>query len=391
MRRLGWKLALAIAALILAALVLWPRRVSERAAEAARVVPAKTSGAAPIALTPAALAHNALTTTKVARARLAADVLVVGSVAVDPDRYALVGPLVAGRVARLRASVGDVVRVGQVLADVESAEVGQAQAAYLAAGARAHAADANAQRERDLAAQHISSAREQEVADAAAVSETAEVRAATERLRAFGLLPADIERLRGGEGTGGRIPLRAPIAGTVVARTVTLGQAVERATDAFKIVDLSRLWVLLDLHEKDVERVHVGQMVELRAEALGPDVLQARVAYVSPLVDEAMRTTHVRIQLDNRQGHLRPGQFVTARLVGDPTHTRNEVLAVSRRAVQTVDGKALLFRKRPGGFERLPVELGASAGDLVEVRSGAVAGDEVAADGAFLLKSELLR
>jgi len=215
------------------------------------------------------------------------------------------------------------------------------------------------------------------------------VHAATERLRAFGLAASDLSQLAKG-GTGGRVPLRAPIAGTVVARAIALGQAVERGTDAFQIVDLSRLWVLLDVHEKDLGRVHVGQHVELHTDA-GGEVSSAEVGYVSPIVDEKTRTAHVRIAFDNRAAGLRPGQYVTAKLRGDPAHAPS-VLCVPRRCLQRIEGKLVAFVRRPdGGFERRIVESGSAAGDLVEVRAGLVEGDEVASDGAFLLKSELLR
>jgi cobalt-zinc-cadmium efflux system membrane fusion protein len=176
-----------------------------------------------------------------------------------------------------------------------------------------------------------------------------------------------------------------------VARSVTLGQAVERATDAFKIVDLSHLWVLLDVHEKDLGRVHVGQAVELRTDALGTQGLQARVTYVHPFLDERTRTAAVRIRFDNPDGTLRPGQFVSARLKGDPRHAGPEVLTVPRRALERSDGKSCVFLRRGNAFERRFVEPGASAGDRTEIVHGLALGDEIAVDGAFLLKSEAAR
>jgi len=337
-----------------------------------------------------ALASNPIATQTVVRTRLAADLQIVGSVSYDQDHYAVVGPLVPGRITALQAGLGDRVRAGQILAEVESAEVGQAQAAFRSASARAGTANANARRERELAEQHISSAREREVAEAQAVSESAEMQAAVERLRSFGLSKSDIDAFKVGGG-GGRIPLRAPIAGTIVSRTITLGQAVERATDAFKIIDLAHLWVLLDLYEKDLGRVYLRQAVELRTEALPDEVFHGRVTYIHPVIDEKTRTATVRIEFDNAGGKLRPGQFVTARVIGDTKHEQAEVLAVSRRAVQTVDGKTLVFVRGPRGFVRRFVEVGRSGGDLVELREGVAAGDEVATDGAFLLKSEMLR
>jgi cobalt-zinc-cadmium efflux system membrane fusion protein len=188
------------------------------------------------------------------------------------------------------------------------------------------------------------------------------------------------------------VALKAPIAGTVVERLVTLGQAVERADDAFKIVNLEHLWVLLDVYEKDLQRVHVGQKVSLRTESRPGEVFKGSLAYINPLIDEKTRTAHVRIECDNPDGKLMPGQFVSAKLAGDSAgQAPVEALAVPRQAVQTVDGKSLVFVRRADGFERRVVELGVSGGDLVEVRAGIKAGEEVATEGAFLLKSELLR
>ena len=338
-----------------------------------------------IVLPEAALKKNPITTTGVVETKLAPELQVVGSVTYDQNHFALVGPLVPGRIVALKAAVGDAVKAGQVLAYVESAEVGEAQADLLSARARAGAAQKNALREQELAAKRISSEREREVAEAQAASESADVRAAVQRLQAFGVGTGDVA------GRGGRVALRSPIDGTVVRRKVTLGQAVERATDAFEVANLGILWVLLDLYEKDLRNVHVGQQVELRSEAAPGEVFHARVAYVNPLIDMQTRTANVRIEIEHFDGRLRPGQFVTAHLLGDARNVQNNVLAVPRKAVQTIDGKHLVFRKVGAGFEPVSVDLGTFSADLVEVQGGLVAGDEVAVDGAFLLKSELLR
>ncbi len=344
-----------------------------------------------VTLRPESAAKNPVGTEVVQRTRLASDVEIVGSVTFHPNHHAVVGPLVPGRVARLRANPGDTVKAGQILADIESAEVGAAEAEYISAAARAEAAEVNAKRERELAQQRISSSRDREVAEAEATATRAQRRAAEERLRALGLREVDVEALRKGQLTGGRLPLRAPIEGTVVTRTVTLGQAVERATDAFEIIELSRLWVNLDLYEKDLQRVQPGQRVQLRTESF-PEVLEARVEYIHPLIDPTTRTAAVRLEVDNSAGKLRPGQFVTARILGDPRLSSSETLAVPRRAVLTMDGRPVVFvRTAGGGFERRAVELGPSGGELIGIRQGLAEGEAVVTDGAFLLKSELQR
>jgi cobalt-zinc-cadmium efflux system membrane fusion protein len=168
---------------------------------------------------------------------------------------------------------------------------------------------------------------------------------------------------------------------------------VQAATDAFRVADLSHLWVNLDIYEKDLEAVHVNERVDVTTESLPGRVFSARVAYVEPRVDDKTRTARVRIEMENESGALRPGQFVSARLHGDPKRATTPVLAVPRKAVVSVDGKHVLFvrRAKDASFEQRPVELGTSGGDLVEITKGVAEGDTVVTDGAFLLKSELLR
>jgi cobalt-zinc-cadmium efflux system membrane fusion protein len=346
-----------------------------------------------VALSAQATAKNPIKTVAASMGRLAGDVQVIGNVSYDADHFAIVGPLVSGRITRLNAGVGTTVARGQVIAEIESVDVGDARAALISAQARLAAADANLRRERELADKRISSAREREIAEAQWASERAALRAAHERLRAIGLTNADIRELEDKESTvqGGRVPIRAPIAGTVIERLVTLGEAVEHASDAFKIADLSRVWVLLDLYEKDLARVHVGQALEVRTETYPGEIFRGRVAYVVPVIDMATRTAKVRVEIDNRVGKLRLGQLVNAKLIGTAEATAAPVLTVPRGAVQSIDGKPLVFLKVKNGFERRAIETGVSGGDLVEVRSGLNAGDEVASEGGFLIKSELLR
>jgi cobalt-zinc-cadmium efflux system membrane fusion protein len=343
-----------------------------------------------ITLSAAGLAKNPLSIVPVKREPLARDLSLVGSVTYDADHYAVVGPLIAGRIVALHAGSGDRVRRGQTLAELASPDVGAAQAAYHEARARLGAAQSNLRRERELATQRVSSDRERELAEAQAASEQAALDAARQRLESLGFRGVDLDKLNAG--TGGRVAIRAPLDGIVVSREVTLGQAVQAATDAFRVADLSHLWVNLDVYEKDLEAVHVRQDVDVTTESLPGRVFSAHVAYVEPRVDDKTRTARVRIEMDNEKGALRPGQFVSARLHGDPKRALSSVLAVPRRAVLSVDGKHLLFvRKSNTTFEKRAVELGASGGELVEIVRGVAEGDPVVTDGAFLLKSELLR
>lgn len=321
----------------------------------------------------------------VAKQELALHLSLVGSVAYNPDRVALVGPLVAGRVATLAAKNGTTVARGQLLAEIESPEAGQAMAQFITAGARSRAAKAQLGREQELAQRHISSLRDLEVADAQAAQAQAELGAAEELLQALGLEAAGVQKRR-----RGRVPLRSPIDGIVVARYVKLGQAVERSTDAFLVADLSSLWVELEIFERDLERVHVGQTVELRTESLPGQVFAATVAFVEPTVDFKTRTTNLRLELDNAAHLLHPGQFVTAHVGDNAAEDRGRagVLAVERAAVQTLNGGPVVFVAEHGAYVARKVGLGLRDERWVEVTSGLTEGEQVVVEGAFLLKAQ---
>lgn len=327
--------------------------------------------------------HSALRVSPVTARALHSHLELVGSVAYDPDHIALVGPLVSGRVAVLHAESGTLVQKDQLLAEIESPEAGQAMAQFITSSAREHAATAQLARERELTRKRISSARDLEVAEAQEIEVRAERRAAEELLVALGLDPTARKMAQ-----RGKVPLRSPIDGLVVNRFVTLGQAVNRGTDAFFVANLSRLWVELEIYEKDLNHVFVGQEVELRTENMPGQTFAAKVAFLEPTVDLKTRTTNMRLEVDNSQKLLRPGQFVNAHIGASNNEGNVPVLSVERSAVQQLDGRDVVFVKTNEGYKPRAVTLGAPGDQFIEVIHGLAAGEMVVYEGAFLLKAQ---
>jgi cobalt-zinc-cadmium efflux system membrane fusion protein len=178
--------------------------------------------------------------------------------------------------------------------------------------------------------------------------------------------------------------LKTLIDGVVIDKHLTRGEAVDRDKQTFVIADLGTVWVELGVYQRDLERVHAGQAVRIES---GADGMRADgvIAYVTPSLDEATRTATARIVLPNPESRWRPGMFVTARVL-DP---KPVPVAIPRSAVQSVDGRPVVFVETEDGFEPRPVSLGRQGEALVEALSGLAPGERYAARGSFLLKAEL--
>lgn len=307
---------------------------------------------------------------------------VTGAITYDQNRMSHVGPKTEGRVTELRVEVGSRVTEGQVLAHLESPEVGNTRAELGEAEALLEIARENYEREARLEAQGISSRRE--VLDGEAQLRTMEARrrSADERLRLLGAAT---------HGDGGHFDVIAPYDGVVVERHGSRGEVVGPSDQLFTIADLSRLWIELDVFERDLASVSEGQAVELTTAAWPGRTFPARIGYVADILDVRTRTVRARVEIDNADGALRPGMFATAviRTAGGAS-----VLAVPRDAVQNVEGTDVVWvpGDEPGAYLASPVLLGREIpGEMVEILSGLAAGDSLVTTGAFTLKAELAR
>ncbi|HET8937521.1 MAG TPA: efflux RND transporter periplasmic adaptor subunit [Polyangiales bacterium] len=326
-------------------------------------------------------ARNKLAFAHVANGSLSPIMYITGTVEYAPDRVVALGARIPGRVRNVFKLEGDQVKVGDVLAEIESAELGAAQAAIISARARYAAAHANGRREKELAAAKISSSREAEVAAALEASAQADLQAAEGRVRAMG-----------GElnGEPGILQLRSPLEGRVVARHLLRGQFVEPTLTAFKIADLSRVFVELAVFERDVATIHTGDKVEFTVPGIGHTQVPGRVSYVGDEIDLQTKTAAVRVIVEDAPVPLRPGQSVMATI-----HTSARVaptLVLPREAVTSVDGKWTVFVAHgDNSVEPRSIELGRQDGSQVEIIKGLKEGERVASNGVFALKSEIFR
>jgi cobalt-zinc-cadmium efflux system membrane fusion protein len=340
-----------------------------------------------VVLTEGHKARLGIVTAPVREASLTPTVNVVGTVTFDPEYVAAVGTRLRGLVRRVARFEGDVVKKGELLAEIDSAELGGAQASVLALRAQRRAAELNLKREDGLAARGLTTTREVEESSAMLEQRRSELLAAEQQVSALGgAVPAE-----NSIGPVGVHQLRSPLQGTVVERHVSAGQSVESHLVAFRVANLDHLWVELAVFERSIGSIHRDDPVELKSLSNPLDVIKGRVAYVGEQVDPSTRTVSVRVEVDNTERKLRSGQAVTAKIqVSVPT--KGGVVMVPSSAVTHVDGKPTVFVADGDlKFVVTPVELGASDGTDQQVVAGLTAGQLVVAGGVFALKSELFR
>ena len=329
--------------------------------------------------------RNGIKTEAAKRRLLLGSLEVPAEVQINPDKTAHISSLVPGRLAEIRVALGDAVQKGDMLALVESVELGQARADLRAARARKAAADAEVRRMSTLVGEGIAAKKSQVEADARADQASADVAAARATLSVYGIAG----------GSGPSVALTSPLGGTVIERHASPGEVVDSETDSFVVADLGQLWVMGRVYEQDLRRVAEGLPAEVALIAYPGRTWEGVIDYVASTLDEDTRSVAIRVVLDNPEGVLRPGMFGTIALgqVEPGGGATTEVISVPETAVATMGDRTVVFvtGDEPGAFQVRDVVPGASAHGFVEIREGLQPGEAVVSRGGFVLKSEFMK
>ncbi len=312
---------------------------------------------------------------------LTPNLYVTGQVVLDGRRVSALGARIEGRLRALHRFEGEEVAQGDVVAELESVELGRAQAEVLKARAREEVARADAERERKLADAKVSAERDAQFAEANLKAAQAERVAAEKTVEALG-----------GTASGelGVLRLKSPLAGKVVELKRRRGETVSPTDTVMVVADLSRVWVQLTVFERDVPGVRVGDQVDLKLPADKTSVFSGTVSHVSEVISPESRSAFVRVELDNPDGRLRAGLSVTG--VIHTSGPRESRLTIPRSAVTRVDGKPTVFvAAGTDAVEPRVLKLGPEDAEDVAVLDGVKAGDKVVVSGVLALKAEVFR
>lgn len=322
----------------------------------------------------------------------------LGVVSLDERRTARLGAIVDGVVAEVLVQPGDRVEAGAVLALIHSHHIHDVWAEYFTAAASrqeaearldyARTAEARAERllnDKALAEQEFHRVRSDRIAaEEALAAVRAELRRTEQDLRHYDLTPD----LDADPRENDHVPVRAPFAGAVIERLASPGEAVTLGAPLVVVSDLSSVWITAEVPEADLHRLSAPEPVEFRVTAWPDDVFAATLTTIGDVINPATRRITVRAQADNTDGRLKPEMFATLTVASGAPRT---LLVVPSAAVQELGGESVVFVETgPGEFRRRRVVTGASFDGEIEIREGLSAGERVAVEGAFLLKSALI-
>ncbi len=324
---------------------------------------------------------------------IAVPLALTGVVRFDERRVAHVSTMASGIIRKVHVTLGDKVKRGQPLVELESVAVGEAEAAQLQAQAMLKLARHNHDRLAALRRDGIAS--EKELLGAKQALDAAEIQAAATlgKLTRLGMSPSTARALTQRRSRG-RLVLRAPATGTVLEMHAVAGEIAQAERSMVTVGDNSALWIWADLYERDVALVSREQAkqplaAEIEVRAFVGKRFPGKVDLVSPSMSESSRTVKLRIAVPNLGGRLLAGMFARVKIF---LPSRRQALTVPSAAVLTDEGRSFVFiHYRDEYYVRRPVTAGQTFAGLTEISHGLGGDETIVSDGSFLLKSDVLR
>jgi len=330
--------------------------------------------------------QNGVIVTSAKKQRLGGIISVTGKIEANADRIAHVSPRISGKIVSVRASLGDSVSAGQALATLDSVELGEALGRYHQSKTKLALAQSNMDRIKNLVEKKIAARKDILQAETDYRIAQTELHTDEERLSLYGV---SISNLKGDDHKKPLLPVRSPIGGVITGKHAIVGELSDPSKSLYSVADLSSVWVMVDINEKDLAKVHKGQAATVTVGAFPDLKLKGRITYIADLLDETTRTVKARIEVANPGRKLKPEMFASVELTLPAD--AEAVLSVPEEALQDVDGNKVIFVVDDKGveFEPRKVKPGRTAGGMVEIVSGLKEGERYAIKGAFILKSEL--
>jgi cobalt-zinc-cadmium efflux system membrane fusion protein len=300
--------------------------------------------------------------------------------------------LVAGIVRVVNAELGQNVKRGQTLAVVFSNELAEAQSRYLTAVAALE--EHHRHHLRTMKLVEIGAASRQDLETATSQYREAESNVANlrQKLLLLGMSAQRINSLNSTSQISSEVAVPSPSSGTLTSRTANPGEVIEANKELMRVTDLSTVWVVGQIYEKDLATIRVGSGANITSDTYPGRIFRGRVSYVDPRIDPATRTAQVRIELANPGQVLKIGMYINVAF-GALGLAEKTAPIVPKDAVQTIGNQQYVFvaTENPNEFILRPVRLGLESNGFYAVMEGVNTGDRVVTQGSFLLRAEWLK
>lgn len=342
----------------------------------------------PMKITASGAVKDQLRVGEVSWKEVGASVTVSARLEVDETRIARVGSPVMGRISSLAVQEGQHVQKGQLLAQLHSTGLSDAQLYFLKSLSQKQVAQRAVERAQLLVKADVIGTAELQRREAELTEAAAELDASRDRLALLGMPAEAIEELRKTRSIHSVSPVVASMDGTVLQRKVAVGQVIQPGDTVCEIADLSRVWLIADVPEANAGHLLVGQQVEAEIAALPGRIIRGQLSFVSATLNQETRTVRARMDLPNPDRRLKPAMLATMVLKDQPE--RKLVVPVGA-VVREGNSENVFVEVEPDTFLLKPVELGGEFRGQREVTSGLNPGEKIVIDGAFHLNNERRR
>ena len=318
--------------------------------------------------------------------------MTTGVVQANTYKETPIASLVGGIVRAVKPELGQTVRRGDTVAVVSSNELADAQSRYLTALAALDEHHRHHTRTMKLVEIGAASREELEMANTKLRDAESEVANQRQKLLLLGLSSQRIASLNSTSQISSEVNVPAPSSGTLTSRSINPGEVIEANKELMRVTDLSTVWVVGQVYEKDLATVRVGSGANVTSDAYPGRVFRGRVSYVDPKVDPATRTAQVRIELANPRQMFKVGMYVNVAFAALGAAEKT-MPVISKDAVQTIGNQQYVFvaTDKPNEFVLRPVKLAPESNGFYPVIEGLNSGDRIVVEGSFLLRAEWLK
>ncbi len=333
------------------------------------------------------------------RETIGSRIVLPGVINLNQNRTAHISSFVPGKVLSLSADLGDRVDKGQVLLTVNSPEFAQAKANFLQARAKLNLSRKEYERAKMLLKEKAIEEKEYLRREAEYEKLCTEYGVYGSLLHSYGIPHDRIDEFLKNcdqaakegklcEMANPNQSTASPVQGTIIFRDAIVGEHIEPTKILFIVSDLSKLWAILDAYEKDLPFITIKSKVIIVSSLYPEKNFRGEIAYISDVIDEKLRTIKIRVEVNNREGLLKPNMFIQG--VIENSVQQEKVLSIPEQAIQNMNGKKVVFvLEKEDIFKVREVKFGAKIGNRRVITEGLIEGDKIVIKGAFNLKAEL--